>query len=139
MISFDQVSVHYGEVCALEEVTLSLASGRLIALVGQNGSGKTTMLKAIAGLVNPTGGSLELNGAPIDLSSGYTITAVARRSNDAVRRTLAVTAVDLANGQYLISATTTGWAAGIYDWQSDADHASDPICMDGVFVLKEVI
>jgi ABC-type multidrug transport system ATPase subunit len=52
----------YGERPALEPLTLSIATGTRVALVGHNGSGKTTMMKIAAGLLDPTAGSVSVGG-----------------------------------------------------------------------------
>jgi ABC-type multidrug transport system ATPase subunit len=51
-----------GERPALAPLTLSVAPGQLVALVGHNGSGKTTMLKMVAGLLDPSGGEILVHG-----------------------------------------------------------------------------
>ena len=55
----------YGGVPVLRGVSLSIAPGEMVALVGANGAGKSTLLKCIAGLVRPTAGAIELNGTPL--------------------------------------------------------------------------
>ena len=55
----------HGGVPVLRGVSLSIAPGEMVALVGANGAGKSTMLKCIAGLVRPTAGAIELNGTPL--------------------------------------------------------------------------
>ena len=59
--SFDR-----GRSRALDDVSLSIAAGQFIALVGGSGSGKTTTLKTINGLVIPDSGEVRIEGAPID-------------------------------------------------------------------------
>ena len=63
-IGVDDVVVRYGEVLALDAVTLDVAAGRVTALIGMNGSGKSTLFKAIMGLVRPQRGTVLLDGAP---------------------------------------------------------------------------
>src|SRR5262249_29838178 len=53
------VTVRYGRRVALEAVSGDFASGSLTAVVGANGAGKTTLLAAIAGVVRPSGGTVE--------------------------------------------------------------------------------
>jgi ABC-type glutathione transport system ATPase component len=51
---------------ALEEIDLDVKRGEFLCIVGPSGCGKTTILNMIAGLTAPTGGSLEIDGKPID-------------------------------------------------------------------------
>ena len=55
-----QLTKHYGDRPALEPLTLDIDSGAKVALVGHNGSGKTTMMKMVAGLLDPTDGSVTI-------------------------------------------------------------------------------
>jgi len=59
------ISVFYGDVQALREVSLSVSSGEIVSLVGGNGAGKTTTLKAISGLLRPATGSILFQEAEI--------------------------------------------------------------------------
>lgn len=52
----------YGSVKALDDLNLTLGSGRFVGLLGPNGSGKTTLIKLINGLIQPTGGSVLVDG-----------------------------------------------------------------------------
>ena len=62
-ISVRDVTVHYGEVLALDKVSISLRPARVCGLIGMNGSGKSTLFKAITGMVVPDAGTVEVNGA----------------------------------------------------------------------------
>ncbi|MEN0139872.1 MAG: metal ABC transporter ATP-binding protein [Rhodococcus sp. (in: high G+C Gram-positive bacteria)] len=57
------VTVHYGDVLALDRVSLALRPGRVCGLVGMNGSGKSTLFKSIMGTVKPDSGTVRINGA----------------------------------------------------------------------------
>ncbi len=57
-VSFDAVSVRFGEVTAVDDVSFSADAGTAVALIGPNGSGKTTMLQLIAGLQDPSFGAV---------------------------------------------------------------------------------
>ena len=63
MIRFESFGKSYGSHFAVDGLTFSVETGEVVALLGPNGSGKTTSLKAAAGLVRPTGGRV-LVGAP---------------------------------------------------------------------------
>ena len=58
------VSAGYGDRVALEDVSLAIEAGTLLAVVGPNGAGKSTLLKVMAGLLRPWRGRVELLGAP---------------------------------------------------------------------------
>ncbi|RDH10536.1 ATP-binding cassette domain-containing protein, partial [Tsukamurella pulmonis] len=55
----------FSQHVAVADASLTLAPGRITGLVGPNGAGKTTLLLMLAGLLRPSGGSIELDGAPI--------------------------------------------------------------------------
>jgi ABC-type uncharacterized transport system ATPase subunit len=59
------VTVRYGEVVALSDVSVSFAPGLIHAVVGQNGAGKTTFARVASGLVQPTQGAVEISGREI--------------------------------------------------------------------------
>ena len=65
MLSLENVSVRYGVIPALKEVTLNVNAGEVVALIGSNGAGKTTTLKTISGLLRPSQGSIKFNGQDI--------------------------------------------------------------------------
>jgi ABC-type Mn2+/Zn2+ transport system ATPase subunit len=58
------VTAGYGRRVALDDVTLTVRKGSLLAVIGPNGAGKSTLLKLIAGLIRPTSGSLTVLGGP---------------------------------------------------------------------------
>ncbi len=62
LVEFQQVSKSYGGTPALNNVSLKLAPGKIIGLLGPNGSGKTTMIKIINGLLQPDYGQVLING-----------------------------------------------------------------------------
>ncbi len=65
MLVVDRLSVSYGEVAALCEVSLRIERGEVVTLIGANGAGKSTMLRAVSGLVKPSGGHVFFEGNPI--------------------------------------------------------------------------
>jgi len=58
------LTVHYGDLLALDAVTLQIQPGRVCALVGMNGSGKSTLFKSIIGLVRADRGQVLIHGRP---------------------------------------------------------------------------
>ena len=66
LLIVDQLTVSYGGLRAVSGVSLLVPEGAVVALLGANGAGKTTTLRAISGLVKPSGGSIELAGRRID-------------------------------------------------------------------------
>lgn len=56
------ITVRYGDVLALDDVSLTVESGRVTGLIGMNGSGKSTLFKSILGLVRPATGTVRLAG-----------------------------------------------------------------------------
>nr|WP_186806132.1 metal ABC transporter ATP-binding protein [Microbacterium aerolatum] len=55
-------TVRYGDVLALDDVSLTVESGRVTGLIGMNGSGKSTLFKTILGLVHPASGTVTIDG-----------------------------------------------------------------------------
>ncbi len=69
VLEVQQLKVAYGEHLVLKGVSLSVASGEVLALIGPNGAGKTTLLKAISGVIKPSGGAVKVLGQNLlDLS-----------------------------------------------------------------------
>lgn len=65
MLSFNQVSAHYGKIQALHEVSLSINKGEIVTLIGANGAGKTTLLGSLCGEPRATNGSIIFEGQDI--------------------------------------------------------------------------
>ncbi len=65
MLELADLQVRYGNIRALQGVSLTVATGELVALIGSNGAGKTTVLRTISGLLRPTSGTIAFDGADI--------------------------------------------------------------------------
>lgn len=65
ILTAGELSVHYGDRSALRDVTLDIYPGRTVSLLGPNGAGKSTLLKVFAGMIPPSHGSVEFEGAPL--------------------------------------------------------------------------
>ena len=75
--------LHYTEFLALNDISFKINRGDSVALIGKNGSGKSTMLKIIAGVMYPSEGSVVVNGsiAPlIELGAGFDMDLTAREN-----------------------------------------------------------
>ena len=70
MLELTDVHVRYGNIRALQGVSLRVDTGELIALIGANGAGKTTTLRAVSGLLRPSQGAITFDGT--DLTSAST-------------------------------------------------------------------
>ncbi len=66
LLALAGVSVAYGPVAALEEVSLEIGAGEVVALLGANGAGKSTLMKAAMGFLVPRAGTMTLAGRPLD-------------------------------------------------------------------------
>lgn len=62
MIQTDRLTKRYGDTSVVDEVTLSVDTGEIVVLLGSSGSGKTTMLKMVNRLIEPTSGTVRLDG-----------------------------------------------------------------------------
>lgn len=62
LLELDNVHVFYGAIHALKGISLRVAPGQIVTLIGANGAGKSTTLRAITGLIRPRSGSIRLQG-----------------------------------------------------------------------------
>jgi ABC-2 type transport system ATP-binding protein len=65
MLAARNLTRRFGDRLAVEDVSLELSPGKLLALLGPNGSGKTTTLRMLAGLISPTSGAVLLDGTAV--------------------------------------------------------------------------
>ncbi len=65
MLRVEKLRVAYAGITVLREISLSINEGEIVSVVGANGGGKTTLLKAISGLLKPSSGSIEFMGERI--------------------------------------------------------------------------
>ena len=73
MLDVKNIDVYYGDAQALWDVSFSVKQGEIVTLVGSNGAGKSTTLKAISGLVPPSSGEIRLEGNRIDRAPAHSI------------------------------------------------------------------
>ena len=65
MLSIHNLSVHYGVIQALHEISLEIQKGEIVTLIGSNGAGKTTTLAALSGLIAPSSGQIRFEDADL--------------------------------------------------------------------------
>ena len=75
LLAVEDLDVHYGGIHALQRVSFAVDEGQIVALIGANGAGKTTALRAISGLVRPSGGRVRFAGQPITGLPAHAIVA----------------------------------------------------------------
>jgi urea transport system ATP-binding protein len=66
MLNVENVSLHYGAAQALRDVSFKAEMGKITCVLGRNGVGKSSLLRAVAGQHPVTGGTISFNGAPLD-------------------------------------------------------------------------
>ena len=69
LLKCTNLSKNYGAGFVLDDINISLPTGRIIGLLGPNGSGKTTFLKICAGLLSPTKGGVTIDGNPVGVDT----------------------------------------------------------------------
>lgn len=102
----------YGRVTALDRADFDLYPGEILAVIGDNGAGKSSMIKAISGAVTPDEGEIRLEGKPIQFRSPME----ARQAGiETVYQNLALSpALSIADNMFLgrRSASRASWASG---------------------------
>jgi branched-chain amino acid transport system ATP-binding protein len=124
----DVVDLHvsYGAIQALHGVSLSLGKGEVVALIGANGAGKTSTLRAVSGMVKPHGGKIRLGGSDI----------TGMRSNQLVPRGMAH--APEGRGIFLNLTVEENLDLGAYLRRDDAEVEKDREYCFGLFpVLRE--
>ena len=71
MLKVDNIHVYYGAIHAVKGVSLEVNDGEIVALIGANGAGKSTVLKTISGLMHPRSGSIQFDGQDISHTDAY--------------------------------------------------------------------
>ncbi len=65
VLAAKNLTKHYGRVVALDNANFELYPGEILGVIGDNGAGKTTMIKALSGALQPDSGEMELDGKPV--------------------------------------------------------------------------
>ncbi len=120
LLSVENVSVRFGGVTALDDVTFRVAPGAICGLIGPNGAGKTTLFNCISRLYDPHSGSIRFDGRPLSgvprhaialLGIARTFQNVALFATMSTRDNVRVGAHALARGGFLINALALPSAA----------------------------
>src|SRR3989441_11993619 len=82
MLELADVHTYYGNIRALRGVSLSVAPGEIVTLIGSNGAGKTTTLRTILGTVRPRRGSVTFRGHRLDALATDRIVRLGIRSEE---------------------------------------------------------
>jgi len=73
MLTIKELVAGYGKVQVLHGISIEVPKGKVVTLIGSNGAGKTTTMRAVSGMIKPTGGEISLNGERIDGLESYHI------------------------------------------------------------------
>ena len=67
LIRATSLNKSFGAVQALHDISLSIEKSEVVALIGDNGAGKSTIIKILSGVLRPDSGSLQINGEDVNL------------------------------------------------------------------------
>jgi branched-chain amino acid transport system ATP-binding protein len=73
MLAVENLEVAYGDVRAIDDMSLEVGEGAIVAIVGANGAGKTTLIRTIAGMLKPVRGRITLRGQNIEGLPSYKV------------------------------------------------------------------
>jgi branched-chain amino acid transport system ATP-binding protein len=71
LLSVDHLTVFHGQLCAVDDVSLSVGAGEVLTIIGANGAGKSTLLRTIAGLHRPASGTVTFEGEDITQQAAH--------------------------------------------------------------------
>jgi len=73
LLTVDNIDVYYGCVQALDRVAIQVSEGEIVTLIGANGAGKSTTLRAISGMIRARAGEIRFDGRPISSAPPHAI------------------------------------------------------------------
>lgn len=115
MLEASHLSINYGTRRAVVDVSLRVTAGNITAIVGANGAGKSSLLRALNGTIQPVQGQVLLDGKPLN---SYPRRAVGRRI--AVVAQEATLAFPVSVLEYVLGGRYA-WSAGMWGWESTRD------------------
>ena len=80
LLQCKNITKNYGDKEKLKNINLTISSSKIIGLLGKNGTGKTTLIKLINGLLTPTTGEILVNGKPLGIESKLSISYLPERT-----------------------------------------------------------
>ena len=80
LLQCKNITKNYGDKEILKNINLTISSSKIIGLLGKNGTGKTTLIKLINGLLTPTTGEILVNGKPLGIESKLSISYLPERT-----------------------------------------------------------
>ena len=93
MLTINNLVAGYGKVQVLHGISINVPKGKVVTLIGSNGAGKTTTMRAISGMIAPTGGDITLNGKRIEGKESYDIAKLGLAHSPEGRRVFATMTV----------------------------------------------
>ena len=126
--ALSNISKSFPGVRALSGVSLALYPGEVVALIGENGAGKSTLVKIMTGILQPSQGSILLDGRPATLSSAHD--AFAQGITAIHQETVLFDDLTVAENIYLGHAPRNRW--GGIDWRATARQAREALMKIGV-------
>jgi branched-chain amino acid transport system ATP-binding protein len=93
MLTISNLAAGYGKVQVLHGISIDVPKGKVVTLIGSNGAGKTTTMRAVSGMIAPTGGEITLNSKRIDGLEAYDIAKLGLAHSPEGRRVFATMTV----------------------------------------------
>ena len=93
MLMIENLSAGYGKIQVLHGISIQVPRGKVVTLIGSNGAGKTTTMRAVSGMIAPTGGTITLNGRRIDGMESYHVAKMGLAHSPEGRRVFATMTV----------------------------------------------
>ena len=94
MLTVENIHVYYGNIAAVKGISIDVMKGEIVTLIGSNGAGKSTTMRAISGLVSPRRGSITFEGRKISGMPGHQVTALGISQSPEGRRIFGRMTVD---------------------------------------------
>src|SRR6266536_4447445 len=116
MLEAKNVSINYGKRHAVVGVSLCVAPGNITGIVGANGAGKSSLLRALNGAIQPSSGEVLLDGKPL---TSFTRRAIGRRI--AVVTQEALLAFPVSVLEYVLGGRYAWSGSGTWGWESERD------------------